>query len=371
MRPLTINFIMPRATLRGGVKSSRLIAEALHRRGHRVTIAYVATPAPWPSIAQPRKLLRHAAREISRRGRHAHHLERSTAELLPVHHLPIRASDVPDADIAIATWWETVEWMRDWPDSKGVKFHYVRGFDRAGGSPQRVAAAHRAPFRRITISSALKRFLREEYGDDSAVVIPNGVDWSQFQSQPRDRGRPPTVGFMYSAEDWKDSTTAFAAARLAREAIPDLRVISFGATPIEARHGPCDRLEFHLQPAQHDIPAIYRRADCWIMSSKEEGFGMPGLEAAACHCPVVTTRCGGPEDYVNDGVNGYVVPMGDATAMAHAVVRVLAAPHDEWFRMSAASHTIAHTFDWDRSAERLEHLFHEAIAAARGETRTA
>ena len=50
---------------------------------------------------------------------------------------------------------------------------------------------------------------------------------------------------------------------------------------------------------------------------------MPGLEAAACRCPVVATRCGGPEDYVEDGVSGYLVDVGDAEAMADRIVRVL------------------------------------------------
>jgi len=43
----------------------------------------------------------------------------------------------------------------------------------------------------------------------------------------------------------------------------------------------------------------------------------------ACGCPVVATRCGGTEDFVKDGVNGYLVGFS-AEAMADAVMRILA-----------------------------------------------
>ena len=82
--------------------------------------------------------------------------------------------------------------------------------------------------------------------------------------------------------------------------------------PLLPTHDLPKNLDFSLRPPQDQIPHIYRKSDCWIVSSITEGFGMPGLEAAACRCPVVTTRCGGPEDYVQDGVSGYLVPVGDA-----------------------------------------------------------
>ena len=89
---------------------------------------------------------------------------------------------------------------------------------------------------------------------------------------------------------------------------------------------------------------------------------MPGLEAAACHCPIVSTRCGGPEDYVEDGVSGFLVPVGDAVAMADAVCRVLKLPDDKWRTMSQASYNISKRFDWDRSAKILEDTLLHAVA---------
>ena len=92
---------------------------------------------------------------------------------------------------------------------------------------------------------------------------------------------------------------------------------------------------------------------------------MPGLEAAACRCPIVATRCGGTEDYVRDGENGFLVPVGDARMMADRILDVLRAPAASWSEMSEASYSISKEFDWDRSAEKLERFLNQCVERER------
>ena len=54
----------------------------------------------------------------------------------------------------------------------------------------------------------------------------------------------------------------------------------------------------------------------FLLSSNEEGLGLVIGEAMAAGLPVVSTRCGGPETFVVEGVTGYLTPVGDAQAMA-------------------------------------------------------
>jgi glycosyltransferase involved in cell wall biosynthesis len=171
---------------------------------------------------------------------------------------------------------------------------------------------------------------------------------------------------LYSHVTWKDSDTAFAALRIAQKTLPELRVIAFGNKPLQATHDLPKNLEFFLRPQQDQIPNLYRRADCWIVSSITEGFGMPGLEAAACRCPVVSTRCGGPEDYVQDGVSGFLVPVSDAKEMARRIVDVVTRDDARWRAMSEASYAIARTFNWERSAEILEGALLAAVGSNAG-----
>ena len=366
-RPLRINWVLAHSGLSGGVKSNRLIAEAMVRRGHAVTIGFLLARREWPAPWRVRRMareLRHLARQLRGVDEQNHHLSASSAKLVPRFADRILPDDMPDADVTIATWWETAEWIADWPASKGLKAYFIRHHELHGGAPDRVRATYRLPFLKLVIARWLQRLMAEEYDDHNAVLVPNGVDWSQFNSTPRARQAQPTVGLMYSVKAWKGSDTAFEAIRLVQRTVPNLRVIAFGTdAPPEGVSTPAN-LEFHLMPRHSQIAGFYRSADCWIVSSVSEGFGMPGLEAAACRCPIVSTRCGGPEDYVDHGVSGRLVPVSDPVAMSEALLQVLSLDDAAWRRMSEASYAIAKRFDWDRSAEILERALIEAVHRA-------
>ena len=366
---LRINWVLDRATLSGGVKSNRLIAEAMVRRGHQVSILYVDLPRPAPPPWRVRTFWRYQKQQRQAKreggGRPKHHLMQSTATLLPIQRRPIEARDVPDADVTIATWWETAEWVRDWPASKGVKAYFVRHHELHGGDPERVKATYRQPMLKLVIAKWLQRLMQEDYGDPNSVLVPNGVDQTQFSFVPREKQAVPTVGMLYGKVKWKGADTAFDALRLAQRQCPELRVVAFGSHPIEPHHVPPANFEYHFRPAQVTIPELYRQADAWLVPSTLEGFGMPGLEAAACGCPLVVTRCGGAEDYLEEGVNGRLVPVGDAQAMAAALLELVGQDAPAWQAMSRASESISQQFDWDRSAGILEEALWEAVQGVR------
>ncbi len=349
------------ANLAGGTKSNRLIAEAMVRRGHEVRIAYSTVGPPYPHPWQVRCWYRRIRKSLSRLGRQRHHLESSTASLLPVHRCPIRETDVPDADVTIATWWETAYWIRDWPASKGMKAYFIRGYEIHGGDPDEVKATYRLPYLKLVISTWLKQLMSDEFGDPNAVLIYNGIDHNQFNRGDRGKSAVPTVGMLYGSEALKCAKVGFSAFRQLRRVIPDLHIVSFGDKYPLAEHDPPRGLEMHVRPAQSRIAGIYRKADCWLVPSLREGFSMPGLESAACGTPVVATRCGGPEDYVINHETGLLVPVNDVEAIACACRQILEMDESSWRRMSEACSRIAMRFDWDRSAERLEAALYRGL----------
>lgn len=363
-RQLRINFVLPTPDLSGGVKSNRLIGEALVRRGHQVNILFPAAPESWPPPWRVRTMIRRTLIEVNSFRTPRHHLAKSTAAIIPVMAHEIHSDDVPNADVTIATWWETMQWVHAFPAGKGVHAYFVRAHELFGGDPEQVRETYRLPAKKLVISTYLQRIMEKEYGDHGTALIPNGVDWNQFDSTPRGKAPVPTVGIQFSLAGFKDIRTGLEALRIVRERMPGARIIAFGSHEPTASFRVPEGTEFYHRPEQALIPSLYRMCDCWVLCSTDEGFGMPGIEAAACRTPVVSTRCGGPEDYVVDGVTGFLVPQKDPRALAERIMHVLQMPDADWCRMSEAAYAKAHEFNWDLSAERLEAVLLAEVEAA-------
>ncbi len=72
-----------------------------------------------------------------------------------------------------------------------------------------------------------------------------------------------------------------------------------------------------------DIAPVYGSLDVLVCASLKETFGRTIVEAMLAEKPVVSTRCGGPEEIVIDGVTGFLVPVKAPQELARAVLRIL------------------------------------------------
>lgn len=95
------------------------------------------------------------------------------------------------------------------------------------------------------------------------------------------------------------------------------------AQKIAADIGIADRTRYLGSVSDDELTELYRNAKFLVLSSDEEGFGLVLIEAMASGIPVVSTACGGPEDIVSDGEDGFLVPTGDADALAEAMERLV------------------------------------------------
>lgn len=78
---------------------------------------------------------------------------------------------------------------------------------------------------------------------------------------------------------------------------------------------------------REQTPAFMNGCDVFLCSSRHETLSCVLNEAAACGKPVISTRCGGPQDIVTDDL-GLLVPVDDADALAAAMERMLQNAHE-------------------------------------------
>ena len=89
-----------------------------------------------------------------------------------------------------------------------------------------------------------------------------------------------------------------------------------------ARLGLCGRVR--LMGSTDNVLAQMRQSDMFVLSSAYEGLPNALMEAMAAGLPCVSTRCPtGPGDLIDDGENGILVPVGDETAMADAMRKLM------------------------------------------------
>ena len=248
---------------------------------------------------------------------------------------------------------------------------------------------------RVCVSRYWAGVLARDHGVE-ARVIANGVDGGRFAGCPLDRagagramgwGGRPTVLAVGGIEPRKGSRTLLAAFARARGRIGPgaLLAIAGGETLFDyadyrdawEEDAAAMGLSVHrgatpppgadvavLGPVpDDDMPALFRAADVFAFPSEREGFGLVVLEAQAAGLPVVASDLPVLREFLSDGEDCVMVPVGDAEALAGALV---AAREDGGLRarIVAGGRATAGRFTWDAAAAAHEELY-ERIAGAR------
>jgi glycosyltransferase involved in cell wall biosynthesis len=90
-----------------------------------------------------------------------------------------------------------------------------------------------------------------------------------------------------------------------------------------------------------------------VLSSRSEGLANVVIEAMACGTPIVSSRCGGAEEVIEDGRTGLLYDVGDVHGLAHALGVVLTQPTRAAAIAAAARERVA-AFSEDQILPRLE-----------------
>ncbi len=112
-----------------------------------------------------------------------------------------------------------------------------------------------------------------------------------------------------------------------------------------------DRVTFHGRVSEEALNRFYADADLFVLPSEHsgtafEGLGLVYLEAMAYGVPVIGCLDSGAEDVIQDGVNGRLVPPGDAESLASTIKGMLG-DKALWKKMSEAAPGSIDRFRWE------------------------
>lgn len=345
---MRITFLLPSLNMSGGIRVLAIYAQRLHERGHQVQV--IALPKSKKSIrSKIKSFLRGDAwqdeEEVERS-----HFDGLTVPLRYLDSQNPNFAEFPDADVILATFWVTGPIVAKLPLCKGAKGIFLQGYETSPGceSPA-IDAVWRLPLRKIVISDWMVKLSKDRFGDPDVFHVPNGVDMLQFNAPPRDKQVKPTVGILYGNIHLKGLDVTKSALELVRQQFPSLRIIAFGAKPVDSAYPLPEHTEYHLSPPQDQIRELYAKCDVWVCGSRREGFHLPPLEAMACRCPVVSTRVGGPMDIIQEGKNGFLVDVEDSTNLASKISKILSMNNSEWLQLSNAAYATAISRSWDEA----------------------
>jgi glycosyltransferase involved in cell wall biosynthesis len=340
---MKIAFVLPGRGSSGGVRCVSLVARKLRDRGHTVRLLY----------RQPKRGLRDWARVIQGKI-----LYRSAPDWIQQFDGPVQAFEDlcqfrfdPD-EILVAIGMAECAKLERVNSLPNPKVQYLHGSTPL--APQQVDKALSLPYPKIVVASYLKDLVESRgRGPDTLAVIHNGIDLGDYFVSVPDSQRDG-VGTIYGSDPVKDPETILQVLDRFTKDKPEvpIRVFSTDRRPQQIPSGSYFR-HATLETARE----IYSRSLVWIVGSRSEGFPAPVLEAMACGCVVVATDCGGPKDVIGDGVNGFLVPVGDVDAIVSRV-RLLLADAALRNRMQLQAQETVKRFTWEKCVSELERALH-------------
>lgn len=145
----------------------------------------------------------------------------------------------------------------------------------------------------------------------------------------------------------------------------DQRAFNEGLKKRVEAAGLSDRIRFLGELPIADVPPWYQRILIYAFTSRNEGFGLTLLEAMSSGAALVAARAGAADKVVADGETGFLVPPGDATAMADAIGRLMRDPAHALEMGSKGRERVVSQFSIEAEADRIAAVYRNVLGLVR------
>jgi alpha-maltose-1-phosphate synthase len=204
-------------------------------------------------------------------------------------------------------------------------------------------------------------FLEQGFREEQILPVFYPVDLSNFRpaEEQRPKDRPFTIVNTGGLSLRKGTPYLLESFRLIQKRIPNARFLltrSVSSSIIEVLKSYKDLpIEWADYLPERELAERLRSADLFILPSLEEGLVRTALQAMACGLPSILTPNTGANDYIIPGVNGSVVPIRDAAAIANAAC-------EWWERLQGGYRVDVSNFADQLSFERLQPILTDHLS---------
>jgi glycosyltransferase involved in cell wall biosynthesis len=219
----------------------------------------------------------------------------------------------------------------------------------------------------VTSDMALKSYLTNVGSKKMIRAIPLGVDIDQFKPNPEVRSSksfPPRFIFVGSANAKKGFDVILESMDMLFSEGFSFKLLVVGVTDqsliAKRKHLRDNIVEFGMV-GHSRLPSILTTSDCLLLPSRFESFGLVVAEAMACGVPVIVSDMVGAKELVDEGRNGFIVPVGCREALADRM-RWCMVHREKLKTMSTAARATAEKASWAGYRERFMAAVRETMA---------
>ena len=207
----------------------------------------------------------------------------------------------------------------------------------------------------ITVSSTLVSELERLSGEKVRIVVPNGIDTSQYYPTPA--VKRDSIGAIFSLHPNKAPQDVIRLFRRVGEVFPKVPRLVFST---ERRPRGLVDCRYERYPPIERVRELYSKSLVWLLASHTEGLPGPVLEAMACGAVVISTDNDGSLELIKDGINGMVVPKGDIEGFLRRIRVVLS---DDCLRelLVQGGFDTVRKFTWAAAGDRMEKFLDSVV----------
>lgn len=253
---------------------------------------------------------------------------------------------VNNADITIATAWNTARDLNKLNTKKGRKLYFIQGYEVCFAPKKDVDETWKYDMKKIVVSRWLKAIGQKMECND-LEYIPNAINYKKFKINKKISERANVISMMYSKSKLKGSKDGIAALKILKNKFPDIEILLFG---VDERINEIPKwMKYFQNPSQETlINKVYNESSIFISTSYTEGWGLPPMEAMACGCAVVTTASGGVEDFAIDNETALLCEAGNIDELVDKV-GLLIENKEIRFNIAYKGNNYVQRFTWKES----------------------